>query len=140
MSVPWNDDRIVCRIGKVFFGGPDRAIDASTRRVVDEGIYPVPEGVGGVQDVRLFEVHRDVAVGMRWTIIFQSQRYTVDREGPLIREDVARQGRRGERLEVIAPILDTLQGQEVLARIFVCQDLGAELVQPLVAVRVVEMP
>jgi hypothetical protein len=55
-------------------------------------------------------------------------------------KNLGRNGRQGRGGEVEVPVLDPLSGHEVLVSVLVGNDCGAFRVQPIVAVRVVEVP
>ena len=74
-GLPWPGMMIVSvgGRGEIGFGRRDHAVDAAAGRIVDERIDAVPERVADVNDVGLGERDRDVAVGMRRAVIFQSR-------------------------------------------------------------------
>ena len=140
LAMAGNDDRAVGRRRQVGVGRPDRAVDAAAGRIVDERIDAVPERVAGMHDVGLERSDRDVAVGVGrrrnrpGRSLCRSASWSSSRRTP------RRQRGLGQWPEVVVPVLHPLHRREVLARVLVRDDLGTELVQPLVAVGVVEMP
>lgn len=57
VSMARNDDRLVRGDRQVRFACRNHSVDAATRRVVYERVYPVPEGIADMKDVRLGEQH-----------------------------------------------------------------------------------
>ena len=83
-----NDDRLVGRRREVRVGRRDHAVDAAAGRIVDERIDAVPERVADMNDVGLGERDRDIAVGMRRAVIFQSDGRAVELQVALARKHV----------------------------------------------------
>ena len=93
-----------------------------------------------MDDVGLLEEHRDVAVGVGGSVILERDRRVVEAQRPLAGKQIGRQSGCRKRLKIVAPVLHPLDRQEMLARVFMRQDGGAEFVQPFVAVGVVKVP
>ena len=95
-ALPWPAMMIVVvgRRRQIGVGCRDHPVDAAAGRIVDERIDAVPERVGHVDDVRLGESHRDVAVGVRRTVIFEVDRRSVELETVLARRTLRWEFRR----------------------------------------------
>ena len=93
-----------------------------------------------MEDVRLAEHDRDVAVGMRRTVIFHGERLAVQLERMLLGEDVLGHAALLQRNEIVIPVLHPLNLRQVLAGVLVRDDLGSARTDPGVAIGVIEMP
>src|SRR6185312_5440342 len=71
LAMTGDDDRRICRGVQVGLRRGDHPVDAASRRIVDEGINPVPVSVGGMKDVLVSKAHRNVAICMGWAIILE---------------------------------------------------------------------
>ena len=93
-----------------------------------------------MHDVRLGEGDGDVAVGMGGAVILQADRRAIELEAVLAREHLAGNSAGWQRKEIVVPVLDALDLGQILAGVFLRDDLGAGRVQPGIAVGMVEVP
>ena len=93
-----------------------------------------------MENVGLGDRHRYVAIGMRRTVIFEVERGPIEVQGLLRREGFGRNGRQRRRREVKIPVLDSLGDQQMLVGVLMGDDGRPFRIQPLVAVRVIEVP
>ena len=136
-----DDDGFVGHCCDVCLGGADLAVDAASGAVVDEGVVAVPEGVSGVENVGLGEIHGDVGVGVGGLVVLQLECGVVGVESMFVFEDGGGDCAGGRGRKSVLPVAFDARGfGEMDAGILVGEDAGSGLVDPLVAAGVVEVP
>src|SRR5262245_55240624 len=83
-----NDDGLRRCLREILFRRANHAVDASSRRAIDEGIYAVPPRVAGVKHIGLDEVNADVGVGVRGRIAPQFDRSAIQTKRATLVEHV----------------------------------------------------
>src|SRR5262245_13371423 len=77
LAMAGDDDRLVRYGGNIRLGRLDHPVDVSAGRVVDERIYAVPIGVAAMENIRFPDRDRQIAVGVRRTVIFEMKRRSI---------------------------------------------------------------
>src|SRR5258708_26982901 len=133
-------DCSISRGSEICLGGLDHPLDVSTGRVVDEWIDAGPIRIAGMKNIRFRDGDGYIAVRMRATVIFEGKRGAIEGQSLLRRENFGRNRRQRRRREVEIPVLDPLGDQEMLTGVLIGQNAYPFRLQPLSAVRVIEMP
>src|SRR6516164_8833784 len=76
-----NHDRLVSRDSEICISSLDHSFDVPASRVVDKRINTVPVSVGNVNNIRLSERDRNIAVRMCRTVILKSEGGPIQPEG-----------------------------------------------------------
>src|SRR4051812_4085532 len=136
----WNHNGAGAHLCQVRFGCANLPVDAASCRVVDKRIVAIPESVSGVQNISLGEVYRDVRIGMSGTIVLERKSGAVDVNRVLVLENRCwdRSSWRGRKS--VKPAFNASVNGKTLACIFVSQNAGSRLMQPLIAACVIKVP
>ena len=82
----------------------------------------------------------NVAVGVGGAVVLEVDRLAIEAETALARKHFARESVRRRGNKVVVPVLDSLDVREKPESVFVRDYLGADRIQPSIAVGMVEVP
>jgi hypothetical protein len=109
-------------------------------RVIDERIAAVPICVADMNDVRGTKCNGNIAVGMGAAVMFESDQRAIELERMLCCKHLGRNAAGWQGKKIVVPVLDALYLREILSGVLVRNDLGADRMEPIIAIGAVEVP